>query len=123
MSNPDNQLMVKAAMRYLVRPLSEDPIMPGAMQSIPGQQALLARRAEAARINTIYNVLGQLVSERIGGSGVNVQSMRISAGIPPADASTDASYREIQQSQTKDHYLNPQYTVHASGTPDQVVRE
>ncbi|MBI3441633.1 MAG: hypothetical protein HY052_07525 [Proteobacteria bacterium] len=123
MSMSDNQLVVKAALRYLIRPLSEDPILPGAVNSASGQQALLTRRAEAARINTIYNVLGQMVAERVGGSGVNAQSMRTAGGMPPTDASTNASYREIMQSMTKDRFYNPQYAIQMVGSPEQVTRD
>lgn len=122
MSNPDNRLMVEAALRNMIHPLSEDPIPPGATNSAEGRQALLDRRAEMARLNTVYNVMGQMIAERVGGSGLNTQLMRAKAGVPATEASTDASYREIQQTMTKDVFYDPSFIVRLIGHPAQVIR-
>jgi hypothetical protein len=123
LSNPENLIMMQAALHYLVYPLSSDPIPPGAVESADGHQAILVRRAESARTNAIYNVIGQMVGERVGGSGVNVQAIRAAAGIPVADASANASYREAQQALTKDRFNSPEYIVRMVNDPEQVVRE
>lgn len=123
LSNDDNRLVVDASMRYLVSPQSADPILPGAVNSASGHQELLARRAEEARRNAIYNAIGQMVGERAGGSGVNAQSMRIAAGTPAAEASTDASYRELQATMSRDRFYNPEYIQRLVGNPELTVRE
>lgn len=123
MSIPDNKLMTQVALRTLIDPSSPYPIPPGAVPSAAGRQAMLARRAEAARTSAIYNVMGQMLSERAGGSGVDTQAMRIAGGIPDANASTNASYREIQEAMTRERFYNPQYIIQMAGNPAQVMRE
>jgi hypothetical protein len=122
-TNPDNLVAIQSSLRYLVAPLAPDPIPPTAATSTPGHFAILARHADLAYLNTIYNTLGAMISERLGGSGVNVQQMRAAAGVPPADASTNASYREIQEAMTRDRFHNPEYLVRLIGDPAQVARE
>lgn len=123
MSNPDNRLMVEASLRNMIRPLSEDPVLSGAVNSVEGRRALLERRTEAARLNTVYNVMGGMVAERAGGSGMNTQQMRAEAGVPATEASTDASYREMQRTMSKDVFYNPSFMTRLVGNPAQVQRE
>ena len=88
-----------------------------------GQEAILDRRANRARMNTLYNVVGQLFGERAGGSGVNTQDIRVAAGLPPGDAATDASYRELMQAMTMDRHRDPQWVVRMVNEPEVVVKE
>jgi hypothetical protein len=122
-SNKDNLLAMQASLRYLVNPLTSGPLLAPVVRADGGYQELLVRHAEMGYTNTIYNVLGGMLSERIGGSGVNAQAMRTAAGITPADASTNASYRELQETMTRDRYNNPQYVVRMVEDPAQVARE
>ncbi len=122
-SNPDNLLTMQAALRYLVNPLSSDPVPPKVVKMTDGYMELMARHSELAYTNTIYNTMGGMLSERIGGSGVNAQLARSAAGINQADASTDASYRELQEMMTRDRYNNPEYIVRMIENPEQVARE
>jgi len=65
-------LMVRAALRYLIYPRSADPVFPTAVDSPEGHRTILARRAEQARVNTVYNVVGQMLSEHIAHSNLDV---------------------------------------------------
>ena len=123
-ANPDNLLTLQASLRYLINPLSPEPIQKDvAEKSVTGHFALLSRRAELAYANTIYNVMGQMLSERIGGSNVDAQTLRAAAGVTPADASTNASYRELEETMTHDRYNNPQSLVRLMENPVQMARE
>jgi hypothetical protein len=121
MSVPDNQILMQAVMRYFVSPQVADPVR--AVESPQGQEEILKRRAQNARINTVFNAVGMMLGERAGGSGVNTQNIRIAAGLPPGEASTDASYREISEAMTKDRFHNPEYITQLIENPEQLMRE
>jgi hypothetical protein len=137
-TNQDNILSMQAALRYLIDPLAPDPIPEGVLQAgnaaanpqaVQGHSQMLERHAEDAFLNTIYNTMGAMLSERIGGSGVDVSQMRIAAGIPPQDQTDSilpgigASYREINEAITRDRFDNPEYLVKLISDPVQVARE
>lgn len=122
-SNKENVRTMQAALRYFIDPIAPDPVAPKAVETAGGHQSILERRSEQVYINTIYNTLGAMLSERIGGSGINAQLMRTAAGVPIANASEDASYRELTQAFIRDRYFNPYYMVRLIGDPAQVGRE
>ncbi len=123
MSEPGNQLIVNASLRYLAAPASPEVIPPTVVEAAAGKEALLARRATKARINTVYHTLGQMLAERSGGSGLNVQAMRAKAGMSAPESSTNASYSEIQEVMNRERFYDPDYIIKMVGSPAQVVRE
>lgn len=123
MSVSTNQQLVAANTKYLLSPKTPDPIKADLVTKTQGQEAILARRARDARMNAVYNVIGQMIGERAGGSGVNTQNMRIASGLPAGDASTDASYREIMEAMTRNRFNEPEYVVRMLGDPEQLIRE
>jgi len=124
LSVPDNRLLVRAALRTLLYPQSNDPIPAGALNSAAGREAMLARRAEEARINTIYHAMAAMVGERVGGgSGVSTQPFMTATGAPPQTGSPDASYADLRRSMAKERYLDPAYVAKMIGSPQQVVKE
>lgn len=123
MSSADNALVVEALTKYLISPQSPPAIPKEVMESPAGRQAFLRLRAKTARQNTIYNAVGQMISQRMGGSGVDTQEIRSASGLPAADSSTDASYAEIVNAVSKDRFHNPEYIVRLIQSPEQVVRE
>jgi len=148
-TNMENIRVMQATLRYLVDPLAPDVIpqtvvpMPNTnvAQAAQGREAILGRHAEMAYVNTIYNTLGAMLSERIGGSQVDVSLMRAAAGIPQVDTTPfeanmppssspqnlpnnfGASYRETQEAMTRDRFNDPQYLVKMLANPEQVARE
>jgi len=122
-TDAENQQVINAALRYLISPWAPDPIAEDVVDTPAGREALLQRRAQAGRVNAVYMVMSQLISERVGGSGVDTSDVRTAAGLPPADASSDASYREIVNAVNKDRFHNPEYVVRMVSNPEQVVRE
>lgn len=122
-TDAENEQIINAALRYLISPVAPDPISESVVNTPQGREALLQRRAQAGRVNTVYMVMSQMIAERIGGSGVDTSDVRTAAGLPPADASTDASYREIVNAVNKDRFHNPEYVVRIVSNPEQVVRE
>ena len=126
-NDPNSVRIMESALRYVIDPLASDPIPPKAASTPAGHTDLLMRHAELAYVNTIYNVLGSMLSERIGGSGVDVQQMEAASGIPPQDTlpggPEGASYRELQETMTRDRFNNPEYLVRLLGDPSQVMRE
>ncbi|MDY0009158.1 MAG: hypothetical protein RBS08_05590 [Bdellovibrionales bacterium] len=123
MTSPDNIVVVEGVMKYMLSPKVSKPIPREMIDSPAGQQAMLEQRTLTARQNVIYNAVAMMIGQRMGGSGVNTQDMRVAAGLPPAEASTDASYAEIMQAVTKDRFHNPEYIVRLVQSPEQVVRE
>ena len=137
----DTRLALQASLRYFVDPLASDPIPPQAATSADGHAAILARHAELAYTNAIYNTLGAMLGERIGGSGVDVRLLRSANGSLPiqptdpidskylgggvllANTSSDASYREIQEAMTRDRFDSPNYLLRLIGSSSQVARE
>jgi len=123
MKKENNRLMVKAALRTLISPESPDPIPAGAVNSPAGREAILKRRAEEARLNAIYNAMGSMVGERIGGSGVKIQSMSSPTKINASESTEDASYSAIRKSMARDRFTDPQYVARMITNPQSVVRE
>jgi hypothetical protein len=123
MADQDNRVAVAGSLRYLIYPFSNDLIPQTAIRGMSGHYQILARRSEETRSNAAYNVVGQMLAERAGGSGVNTQTMRTKAGIPATDAATDASYREVQEAMGRNRFYDPEYIVRLVEDPEQVVRE
>jgi hypothetical protein len=126
MDNGGNQLFVQAAQRFLISPLSADPIARDATSASPGQESWLLRRSHETRVNAIYNVIGRMVSERAGRARPNADvtsDIRSAAGIDLTNVSSDPSYREIQQALSKERFYNPEYISSLVDDPSAVVRE
>lgn len=124
MVNPDTQRLVSAVQRFLINPLSTDLVPAGAVSSGEGQRSILMRRARQARLNTVNNAVGQMIAERVGGSGsTTTQAMMTAGGKTAATASANPSYREIQESMTRARYYNPDYIVRIVDEPEVVLRE
>jgi hypothetical protein len=127
MSVEDNRIMVRAALRYLIYPASADTIPPGAVDSGGGHQAILTRHADLARTNSIYNVVGQMISERVSIPQDSLSSffrkLRKLAGTPDPIISDNPSYSELRQAMTKDRFSDPAYIVRMVNSPEQVIRE
>ncbi len=123
LSNEDDERRVKATMRYLIYPETADPIVLSAVQSDSAITEVLTRRSEMARANVVYHVIGQIMSERTGGSKVNTQEIRTAANIDPEKTSSNASYRELQEIMNRDRFLDPDYILNMSDSPENVMRE
>lgn len=123
LSSPSGKKAVEAATRNIAGPFADEPLPKAAEGSYQVNEAILQRRAKAARMNTIYNTLGQMVGERIGGTGVNTQDIRGAAGTQATNASTDASYREIAEAATRARFSDPEYLFRMVNYPATVVRE
>lgn len=123
MNSQDNRELMETVTRNIAGPFASEPIPAAAVRSATGVQATMERRARRARQNTITNSIGQMVGERAGGTGANTQDLRERAGTPAANASTDASYREIQQATMRERYMDPEYLFRVVNYPATVVRE
>jgi len=137
MSNQKNVDIVEAVKRYFINPTSPNPIPAAVVKSSAGQEMMLDRRANSARLNTIYNAVGQMISERSSGSGVDTSAIRGSnstsnsdgtttttgAGLPADDTSNDASYRELMTAMSVDRYHDPAYITRMVQYPEATVRE
>lgn len=123
MDTPENKQVLEAVARNVAGPLPPEPMSEQEVLSASGIEEMMRRRAKRARINTIYNVIGQMTGERVGGTGANVQEIRTASGTAPEDASTDGSYREIQEASAKDRFTDPEYLFRITNYPAVVVRE
>lgn len=123
LTTADNRQALEAVTRNVAGPLPPNPISQQEVSSASGVEEMVRRRATRARINTINNTIGQMTGERAGGTGANTQEMRTEAGLPAQDASTDASYSEINIASNRDRFTNPQYLFQMVNYPAAVVRE
>ncbi|HYD16969.1 MAG TPA: hypothetical protein VEF76_00655, partial [Patescibacteria group bacterium] len=123
MTDQKQRDIVEAATRYFINLRTPNPVPAQVVDQPQGAEMILDRRSQSARLNTVYNALGQLIAERAGGSGVDTSSVRLAAGLPPGDAATDASYRELMQAITMDRHRDPAWIVRMVNEPEQVLRE
>ena len=123
MNTAENRELVETVTRNIAGPFAPEPMGADVVRSATGVQATIERRAKRARQNTITNTIGQMMGERAGGTGANTQDLRAGAGTPSENASTDASYREIQQATMRERYMDPEYLFRVVNYPATVVRE
>jgi hypothetical protein len=119
----DMRRVRRAMMRYLVLPVNDESVRADVVTTEAGPRALLERRAKQARANAVYNVLGQLIAQRAGGSGVNTQQIRTGGGVLAAETTKNASYSEIQRAMLRDRFMNPEYVQRMLDDPESVARE
>lgn len=137
-TDPEKIREMQDTLRFIIDPIAPDVIpqtvIPkqgdsNSAQAEQGREAILERHAEMAYVNTIYNTLGAMLSERVGGSKVDVSIMRQAAGIPQAATTSGttpnvgASYRELQEAMTRDRFDDPKYLIKMLSNPEQVARE
>lgn len=115
--------VTRAVVNNLVNPYTPAPIRPDMVLSAGGKEAMMHRRANRARLNTVYNAVGQMIGERMGGTGANTQDLRVAAGVPQEKTSTDSSYREISEAITRDRFSDPEYLFNIANAPATLVRE
>jgi hypothetical protein len=129
MSQANERLVVQAVQRYLISPSTPDPVPPAAVATPAGEEALLYRRSQDARYNSVLNVVSQMIAERASGSQIDTSQLRLAAGLPSnvvadaASAPNGASYREVMEALTRDRFYNPEYIVRMVNAPEEVVRE
>lgn len=121
--NGEDVEIARAVINNLVNPYSDELIPKNMVTSASGKQAMMTRRASRARLQTIYNAVGQMIGERMGGTGANTQDLRTAAGVPAEKAATDSSYREIGEAMTRDRYTDPQFLFQMANSPATLVRE
>ncbi|MBU6474948.1 MAG: hypothetical protein KGQ70_03195, partial [Alphaproteobacteria bacterium] len=127
-TNKQNILVMQSALRYIVDPLTSDPL-PAKVAATPGGHVqILLRHSQLAYINDIYNVLGAMLSERLGGSGIDVSQMENkTVGLPATETAPEgtagASYMEIMDTMTRDRFEDPYYLMNMIGDKSQVERE
>jgi hypothetical protein len=125
-STPENQRVVNAVQRYLISPTVHDTISSEVLALPSGQEAFLTRRSHAARKNTIYNALTQMISTRAkiqSDTGDKVADVRAASGIALGDINTDPSYSEIQQAMGKERFVNKDYIVKLLSEPESLIKE
>lgn len=123
LSTPENKAILETVVRNIAGPLPPNPIARQDVRSAKGFQEKMRRRAERARLNTIYNAIGQMTGQHVGGTGANVQDIRAGAGASGENASTDASYSEINRAVTRDRFSDPRYLFNMVNDPAGLVRE
>ncbi len=129
MTAPNHQsiLLVQSALRYIIDPLVSDPVAQKVAETPAGHTQILLRRSQIAYVNDIYNVLGTMLSQRIGVSGIDVSGMETPAGVSTAETTPEgkagASYSEIMQAMTRDRFEDPYYMMRMISDKSQVQRE
>lgn len=127
-SSAENRAMLSGALRYLVAPAANNPIPPNAIDSAGGREAMLDRRAALARNSAVYNVVGQMLAERVSVPAETslsdvFRSLRTGAGLPNNITSDNPSYSELRQAITKERFSDPAYITRLVNSPEEVMRE
>ncbi len=123
-SDQENRNAMLAAQQTLVTPFSPDPLPNKVLWSAEGKEMFMQRRAKQARINTVYNVVGQLLGERSKGDKNDyIKQIRKKAGAPADTISDNPSYSEIRETMARLRYMDPEYFGHLAGPPENVLRE
>lgn len=123
LNTPENKVVLEAVTRNIAGPLPPAPMSVDQIKSATGIEQNMRERARRARVNTIYNAIGQMAGQRVGGTGTNTQELRTAVGTSPENASIDASYSEIQEAVTRDRFSDPQYLFSMVNNPAGLVRE
>lgn len=123
MNTPENVATLEAVTRNIAGPLPPEPMDIQQVRSAEGVQETMRQRARRARINTIYNAIGQMTGQRVGGTGTDIQDIRTASGTPRENASTDASYNEIREAIARDRFSDPDYLFSMVNNPAGLVRE
>ncbi len=123
LNTPENKQVLETVARNIAGPLPAEPMTAQEIRSAAGIQQSLRERSRRARINTIYNAIGQMTGQRVGGTGTNTQDIRAATGTPRENASTDASYNEIQEAVARDRFSDPEYLFSMVNNPAGLVRE
>lgn len=121
----NNRRIRNAVLRTMISPRTAPPVPKDVTEKTPGQEEILRRRAHAARVNTIYNVVSQILADRVESSaaGITADEIRTASGVDPSDASVSPSYREIQEAMSRDRFVHPEYTSRLLGSPTEIARE
>lgn len=123
MNTPENVAVLETVTRNIAGPLPPEPMDAQEVRSAAGIEENLRQRARRARINTIYNAIGQMAGQRVGGTGTDTQDIRAATGTPRENASTDASYNEIREAIARDRFSDPDYLFSMVNNPAGLVRE
>lgn len=123
LNTPENTRVLETVARNVAGPIPARPMAADELRTAEGIQQSLRERSRRARINTIYNAIGQMTGQRVGGTGTNTQDIRAAAGTPRENASTDASYNEIQEAIARDRFSDPDYLFSMVNNPAGLVRE
>src|SRR5690606_13080632 len=123
MGDADTQKNVKDSLRMVISPFAPEPIPARALESPPGREEMLARRARDTRLNAIYNALGQMMAERMGGSGTDTQSIRTVSGLPEHSERLNSSYSEIRDALSKSRVFGKDYVTRLVNDMAAVKRE
>jgi hypothetical protein len=123
MSNPEVRKNIDAAMRTLMSPFAPEPIQAQVIKSQVGQAELMWRRSRDARINAVYSVIAQMISERSEGSNTDTNPIKVATGLPPSTVAINSSYSEMRQTLAKSRFFNPIYAARLVNQPETVERE
>ena len=123
MNTPENVVVLETVVRNIAGALPPTPMSNEEIRTAAGIEENMRQRARRARINTIYNAIGQMAGQRVGGTGTNTQDIRAASGTPRENASTDASYNEIREAIARDRFSDPDYLFSMVNNPAGLVRE
>ncbi len=124
-TDPNLAAAVEAINNNLAGVVAMDPIPLGALQSAPGQETFLGRRAYLARHAAIRSVPQLISGWRMPGSqmGKWIKSLRQDAGVPDSRISDNPSYREIIHAATVDRFNSGKYAISMTADNNEVERE
>jgi hypothetical protein len=141
------------ALQTLIDPFAPDPIAKNVLGNMTGIQAFSQRRAYNVRVNSIYNVMAQMISERAAiptdkalggkdGAGAAVDAPKDAETGLPLDPTADAnkalgfdpvdnphpddgmtSYASLRNALAKSRYLDPAYVTRIVVDPTAAAQE
>jgi len=122
---PDIRQTVDDLIVNIAEPFIKSTVPPGAVESSPGQEAILAGEAYKAKRQVIYDSLYHIVSRRVPGSAMKefVAPLREDAGIAPEMISDNPSPNEIMQVMMSERFRSSKNAAGQVDEPENNQRE
>lgn len=97
------------------------------MQSPEARRQFNQIRSNAARKQSVYAVVGQIMADRVSGPAMEplpeVRDIRVAAGVPLEDTTETPSKYEILHALTEERYMNPEFVVQITNNPNALLRD
>ncbi|MCE9507601.1 MAG: hypothetical protein K8R48_04705 [Alphaproteobacteria bacterium] len=122
---PDVKQTVDDLIVNIAEPFIKSAVPPGAVESAPGEAAILAGEAYKAKRQVIYDSLYHIVSRRAPGSAMKefVAPLREDAGIAPEMISDNPSPNEVMQVMMSERFRSSKNAAGQVDEPENNQRE
>ena len=124
-ADPQDVAAVEELTKNIASFQPSDPIAPNSLASVTGREYLLRQRRFQTQMNAVTAVLGDIVGERLPGSGPTMpQAMaaRLESGAAPGDVAARPSARELRQA-VVDQLWSPKFYNELNDEPHTAIQK